>query len=89
MISLRNIFFIGAKNPKGFIQVLVNIPKFIKLYVRLFKDARVPLKVKALLVMALLYLISPIDFIPDFIFPLVGFADDFVILFACIEDFSK
>ncbi len=48
---------------------------FIKLVAR---DRRVPLYVKAIPFFLVLYLISPIDIIPDFI-PVLGFLDDFVI----------
>ena len=48
---------------------------FIKL---LLRDRRVPLYVKAIPLFLGLYLISPIDIIPDFI-PVVGFLDDVLI----------
>jgi uncharacterized membrane protein YkvA (DUF1232 family) len=51
------------------------IPNFIKLLLRLLKDARVPRTERALLVGAILYVISPFDLIPDFI-PFAGQIDD-------------
>lgn len=46
---------------------------------RLMKDDRVPKIVKFIPVGILLYLILPIDFMPDFI-PLLGQLDDFAII---------
>ena len=50
---------------------------------RLFKDREVPIYLKALPIGALVYLISPLDILPDFIFPpIVGQLDDFTALLA-------
>ncbi|MGH9837802.1 MAG: YkvA family protein [Blastocatellia bacterium] len=54
---------------------LMLIPNFLKLLVRLFKDSRVPTTEKALVAGAIVYVISPIDVIPDLI-PFVGQVDD-------------
>lgn len=51
------------------------IPNFLKLLGRLYKDSRVPLAEKAFLVGAVIYVISPLDLIPDII-PFVGQVDD-------------
>src|SRR5262245_36444599 len=56
-------------------EALLLIPNFLKLLVRLFKDKRVPLAEKAFLIGAVVYVISPLDFIPDVI-PFVGQVDD-------------
>lgn len=50
-----------------------------KLYIRLFKDKRTPLISKLMLVAAVIYLLSPVDFIPDFI-PFAGFVDELIII---------
>ncbi len=54
---------------------LMLIPNFLKLLVRLFKDPRVPTTEKALVAGAIVYVISPIDVIPDLI-PFIGQVDD-------------
>jgi uncharacterized membrane protein YkvA (DUF1232 family) len=41
------------------------IPNLLKLLYRLFKDKRVPTAEKALLFGAIVYVISPLDLIPD------------------------
>ena len=51
------------------------LPNMVKLLGRLLKDARVPTAEKALFVAAIVYVISPIDFIPD-VFPFIGQVDD-------------
>ena len=50
----------------------------------MLRDARVPLCVKAIPLLLLLYLASPIDLVPDFI-PVLGYLDDvLVVLFAFV-----
>jgi len=51
------------------------IPNFLKLLYRLFKDPRAPLAEKALLAGTIIYVVSPLDFIPDLI-PFIGQVDD-------------
>src|SRR5262245_25242852 len=54
---------------------LMLIPNFLVLLYRLFKDSRVPLAEKALVVGAIVYVVSPLDLIPDVI-PFIGEVDD-------------
>ena len=61
-----------------FFQVLTHLPSFVRLYWRLFRDARVSVLPKALLVLILLYVVSPLDIVPDFI-PGIGEMDDVVV----------
>jgi uncharacterized membrane protein YkvA (DUF1232 family) len=58
---------------------LMLIPNFLKLLYRLFKDSRVPLAEKALLIGVIAYVISPLDLIPDFV-PFVGQVDDLYLI---------
>lgn len=51
------------------------LPNMAKLLARLLKDARVPTAEKALFVAAIVYVISPLDLIPD-VFPFIGQVDD-------------
>ena len=88
-IKLGRLVQQGLKNPIDFIRIIFNLPKFIRLYYRLFKDRRVPVHLKLILILAFIYIISPIDFIPDLIFPIVGYADDFVVLIAALRYFLK
>ncbi len=54
---------------------LMFLPNMVRLLGRLLKDARVPTAEKALFVAAIVYVISPLDFIPD-VFPFIGQVDD-------------
>jgi len=58
---------------------LLNIVKMPKLIYQLMADPRVPMKLKLLIPAALIYLISPIDLIRDFI-PIIGHFDDILII---------
>jgi uncharacterized membrane protein YkvA (DUF1232 family) len=53
---------------------------------RLLRDPRVPIYLKVLPVAAALYVVSPLDFLPD-IAPLVGQIDDLGVLLAGVEGF--
>ncbi len=72
--SLPRYLFTGR-----FTQVLRHLPNFARLYWRLFRDRRVSILPKVLLVLTLVYVISPFDIIPDFI-PVIGEMDDVVVV---------
>ncbi len=55
------------------------LPNMVMLLGRLLKDARVPTAEKALFVAAIVYVISPLDFIPD-VFPFIGQIDDLYVV---------
>lgn len=61
---------------KSFVMFL---PNMVILLGRLLKDARVPTAEKALFLAAIVYVISPLDFIPD-IFPFIGQVDDLYVV---------
>lgn len=54
-------------------------PDVVRLMKRLTTDPSLPIPVRVWLGILLIYLISPIDLIPDFI-PVLGFADDALIV---------
>lgn len=55
------------------------LPNMVKLLYGLLKDVRVPTAEKALFLAAIVYVISPIDLIPDF-FPFIGQVDDIYVV---------
>ncbi len=55
--------------------LLMFLPNLVKLCIRLLKDKRVPATDKALFAAAIVYVIMPLDFLPDII-PFVGQIDD-------------
>jgi len=76
MMTEQNVTPTDTKQAQGFLKsVIMLIPNFLKLLGRLFRDPRVPTAEKALLVGTIIYVISPIDLIPDFI-PFLGEVDD-------------
>jgi len=71
-----------------FLQVLRHLPNFARLYWRLFRDRRVSILPKALLVLTLVYVISPFDLIPDFI-PVIGEMDDVAVVLSVLWLFIR
>ena len=59
--------------------LLMFLPNLATLCFRLLKDGRVPLTEKALFVAAIIYFISPLDFIPD-VLPFIGQIDDLYLI---------
>ncbi len=52
----------------------------VKLIVRLIRDRRVSFWLKIIPVAGLVYLVSPIDLIPDIVLPVIGELDDAAVL---------
>ena len=69
------------RHPGGasFRDLLRLAPDVIRLLRRLVADRSVPVGVRVWLVVLLVYLISPIDLVPDFI-PVLGYADDALVV---------
>ncbi len=65
------------------------MPNFLSLLWRLFCDSRVPISPKLLLIGAVLYFLSPYDLLPDFFVPILGFAEDIVILMLTLKYFVR
>ncbi|MCG3121102.1 MAG: hypothetical protein ALAOOOJD_04056 [bacterium] len=77
-----NISGSPAWRQPSFWKLVWNLPKLVRLLGRLFRDARVPAFGKLVFVASIAYLISPIDLIPDFLFPILGQLDDLGMLLA-------
>lgn len=60
----------------------------LRLTLRLLREPAVPLLSKGLPVVAVLYLLSPLDFVPDVI-PLIGQLDDLGLLLLAFQAFLK
>jgi uncharacterized membrane protein YkvA (DUF1232 family) len=60
-------------------EIAAFVPDCAVLFRRLLRDQRVPLRAKLMLALAVPYLLSPIDLIPDFI-PVLGQLDDALIV---------
>ena len=86
---MMNPFFFGGRG-RGifrFLRIFLQFPNFIRLTMRLFRDERVPVYRKAILVIfqilavafAIAYLVFPFDLIFDFLPLFAGRFDDIVI----------
>jgi len=58
---------------------LMFLPNLVTLLTRLLKDGRVATAEKALFLAAIVYVVSPLDFIPD-VFPFIGQVDDLYVV---------
>jgi uncharacterized membrane protein YkvA (DUF1232 family) len=78
-LSLVAVLYLRHPNEATVRGALRLLPDTIRLVRRLATDARVPRRSRALLWILLGYLVSPIDFVPDFL-PVVGYADDAILV---------
>ncbi|MGQ0482663.1 MAG: YkvA family protein [Pseudonocardia sp.] len=69
----------GLRRRDVLAQAMRLVPDAVRLLRRLISDPAVPLRIRLMLALLLVYLISPIDIIPDVI-PVVGYADDAIIV---------
>jgi uncharacterized membrane protein YkvA (DUF1232 family) len=71
---------LAARLPPGLLKDLAGfLPACVTLLRRLSRDPRVPLRAKIALAFAALWVLSPIDLIPEFL-PVIGPLDDVVII---------
>ncbi len=61
-------------------EVLKTVPNLAKLMYRLMRDDRVPTRTKVIVGAAGVYFASPVDLIPELLFPIVGRVDDLIVL---------
>ena len=66
---------------------LLMLTKIPGLVFRLMLDRRVPLRLKLIIPAAVLYLVSPIDLLPDLIFPILGHTDDLIVVILALASF--
>lgn len=68
--------FLGRHEAGGLAQILLFLPDLFRLYVRVLVDKRVSLDVKRDLLLALGYLIVPLDLIPEALLGPIGYTED-------------
>lgn len=83
-IVQKNLFSYIERFGKRFVKGLLDSIKFLY---NAMTDPRTPFEVKTMAIAALVYLISPIDVIPDLI-PGIGFADDAAAIAAAVASIS-
>lgn len=70
----------GKKENRSVLEeIIMFIPNFISLLYGMVRDNRVRLAEKALLLVTIAYVLSPLDFVPDFI-PFLGQVDDILLV---------
>lgn len=69
-------------------EVVLLLPNLAKLLVRLMRDPRVPIRRKLFVASVAAYVISPIDFVPDFV---VGFGkiDDVILVSLAVDHLMR
>ena len=70
-------------------RTVVHMPNLIKLYWRLFRDPRVSWVAKLVIVAGVVYVIVPLDLIPDWPVPFAGYLDDALILALTAKGFIR
>ena len=71
---------LAARLPPGILKDLAGfLPACVTMLRRLRRDPRVPTRVKVVLIFTALWVISPIDLIPEFL-PIIGPLDDVVVV---------
>jgi uncharacterized membrane protein YkvA (DUF1232 family) len=68
------------KNYRNILGFILQLPNLLRLCWRLWHDQRVSKYLKAMVIAVLLYVLSPVDLIPEFFLPLVGQLDDVTLL---------
>ncbi len=81
MVLVLVLWFEQRKHPghASLLDLLRLAPDVVRLLKRLASDRSVPIGVRIWLGLLVVYLISPIDLIPDFI-PVLGYADDALVV---------
>lgn len=69
---------------KILIPYIMLLPDFIALIIRLFKDKRVPTKIKIICGAIIAYFALPFDIVPDFL-PIIGKIDDLAVVFYALN----
>jgi uncharacterized membrane protein YkvA (DUF1232 family) len=87
-MRLRTLDVLWRLGPQRLIQVWYHLPNFFKLFGRLLIDRRVSPWPKLMLVLVLVYVLAPLDLLPDLLVGL-GQIDDLVLVFLGLRGFVK
>jgi len=77
--TLRDKAAGAAPVPLHFKSMALLIPDFLMLLLRISRDGRIPRRQRVLAGAAVMYLASPLDFIPGWLFGPAGFVDDLTV----------
>ncbi len=87
-LGLILILIVGSPSGLNATEMLRLLPDTVVLIRRLAADRALPRGVRARLSLLLVYLILPIDLIPDFI-PVIGYADDAIIVAVVLRSVAR
>lgn len=76
------------KNTTRFVSLRKTIKDDAVLLFRAFFHKKTPISVKVLTILMIIYIVSPIDVIPDFL-PVIWIVDDFTIIAICVTLIKK
>lgn len=81
VVLLAGLWVYARRHPEtvGMKDALRLLPDLLRVIRRLTADKTVPPGVRVKLILLLAYLLSPLDFVPDFL-PVIGYADDVIIV---------
>ena len=65
-------------------ELLLALPRLARMLVSLAADREVPTAAKVVLAAVAVYLVSPIDLVPDFL-PVVGYLDDLILAAVAVD----
>ncbi|HEX5869807.1 MAG TPA: DUF1232 domain-containing protein [Longimicrobium sp.] len=71
---------VGGRDSASLMAVVRDIPAYLKLLGRLARDPRVSKVDKAIVAATLVYMVSPVDLVPDWVVPVVGQIEDLYLL---------
>ena len=74
---------------RGMFAIIARLPQYVRLSFRLMGDARVPFHLKLVYVGIVIYVVSPFDLVPDFIFPPLGYFEDMVLYLFGLHNLIK
>jgi len=81
----RTLVSHGPTDRSGLRDVLLLLPDLVVLLFRLFRDSRVPLGAKAIALVGIGYVLSPIDLLPEVVLGPIGLADDLFVVAATLS----
>lgn len=88
-MNLKQLFIYSIRNPQAVMPFIISLPNYFRLYMRLLRDSRVSIWLKAIFWAMVIYVISPLDFLPDYLIPVFGWTDDVIIFVAVARFFIK
>jgi uncharacterized membrane protein YkvA (DUF1232 family) len=84
------LYLVGRRQgtPVGYKEVLRLVPDVVRLVRRLASDPTLPRGVRLRLALLLVYLVFPLDLVPDFI-PVIGYADDAIVVALILRSVTR